>query len=80
MAIISRSGSKTANGASTNIAPLQTALEGYGSYPTSALGETYGSELLAGVVGFTPDLIGSVGTDGVEGYSEWFSAIRRTLR
>ena len=45
-----------------------TTLESDGSYPTTASGETYGSELLANQVGEIPDLISAIGVNGIEGY------------
>ncbi len=37
-------------------------------YPVNKNGETYGSALLSDVVGEEPDLIASIGVDGVKGY------------
>lgn len=39
-----------------------------GTYPVTASGETYGSELLANQVGEIPDLISAIGINGVSGY------------
>ena len=43
-------------------------LDENGAYRVNQKGETYGSELLSGVVGAAPDLIAAVGVDGVQGY------------
>lgn len=37
-------------------------------YPVNKNGETYGSALLSDIVGEEPDLIASIGVDGVKGY------------
>lgn len=47
---------------------LMDTLEADNTYPVSASGETYGSVLLADVVGAWPDLLSAVGDDGVCGY------------
>ena len=47
---------------------LADTLEADHSYPTTASGETYGSVLLADVVGAWPDLLSAVGDGGVQGY------------
>ena len=45
----------------------QTALIN-GNFPKNARGETYGTALMAYVVGEMPDLQAAIGTDGQEGY------------
>lgn len=47
---------------------LKATLDENGNYPTNANGETYGSGLLAQIVGAEPDLISAVGDNDVEGY------------
>ncbi|WP_312941951.1 hypothetical protein [Oscillibacter sp.] len=47
---------------------LKATLSKDGSYPVNALGQTYGSGLLASVVGYKPDLIAAIGTGNVKGY------------
>ena len=47
---------------------LQTTLDENGNYPTNALGQTYGSALLAEIVGVEPDLISAEGVGGAVGY------------
>lgn len=37
-------------------------------YPVNNSGKTYGSALLSEIVGYEPDLISAIGTDGQEGY------------
>ncbi|MCI8688669.1 MAG: hypothetical protein HFF57_10280 [Lawsonibacter sp.] len=49
-------------------ARLMSALTADGDYPRAASGETYGSSMLAGIVGKEPDLISAVGVDGIEGF------------
>lgn len=47
---------------------LLETLDKNGDYPINSKGEAYGSAMLASVVGYEPDLISAIGTDGVEGY------------
>lgn len=47
---------------------LKATLDENNEYPVTASGKTYGSELLASVVGHKPDLILAEGEDGVVGY------------
>lgn len=47
---------------------LLSTLEANGSYPKTKAGETYGSVLLADVVGYEPDLISALGLNGISGY------------
>lgn len=47
---------------------LQESLGEVKSYPVNSHGETYGSTMLADVIGYEPDLISAIGVDGVEGY------------
>ena len=47
---------------------LLDTLDENGDYPVNSKGEAYGSAMLASVVGYEPDLISAIGTDGVEGY------------
>ena len=47
---------------------LKATLDENNEYPVTASGKTYGSELLASVVGHKPDLILAEGEDGVTGY------------
>lgn len=47
---------------------LSAELTNDGGYPVNALGETYGSKLMAEIVGCEPDLVSAVGVDDVEGY------------
>lgn len=49
-------------------ARLMSALTADGDYPRAASGETYGSSMLAGIVGHDPDLIAAKGTNGLYGY------------
>jgi len=39
-----------------------------GEYPVNSSGKTYGSAVLADIVGYEPDLISAIGTKGQEGY------------
>lgn len=39
-----------------------------GKYPVNARGETYGSTLMAEIVGEEPDLVSAIGVDGIKGY------------
>lgn len=45
-----------------------TAFEGVTEYAVNAAGETYGSAMMADVIGYEPDLISAVGDNGVSGY------------
>lgn len=56
------------NSVPTFAADLMCELNENGEYPTNTAGETYGSTLLASVVGHQPDLIAAVGVHGIEGY------------
>ena len=47
---------------------LLDTLDENGDYPVNSKGEAYGSAMLASVVGYEPDLISAIGTDGIEGY------------
>lgn len=47
---------------------LLSTLDANGNYPTTDAGETYGSILLADVVGYEPDLVAAQGIDGIVGY------------
>lgn len=47
---------------------LMSTLSSDGDYPRAASGETYGSSMLAGIVGHDPDLIAAKGTNGLYGY------------
>lgn len=47
---------------------LMKSLDDNQQYPVNKNGESYGSALLSDVVGKEPDLIASIGVDGVEGY------------
>ena len=42
-----------------------------GNYPVSDKGKTYGSALLSEIVGYEPELISAVGTDGQAGYVKY---------
>ncbi|BDF69120.1 hypothetical protein CE91St41_01010 [Oscillospiraceae bacterium] len=47
---------------------LASTLDSNGQYPVNAQGQSYGSGLLANMVGHAPDLIAATGENGVEGY------------
>lgn len=47
---------------------LKLALDADGNYPKTINGETYGSGLSSSIVGYKPDLISAIGTNGVSGY------------
>lgn len=47
---------------------LKATLDANGNYPKTANGETYGSGLLSSIVGYKPDLISAIGTNGLSGY------------
>lgn len=53
---------------SFSLAPIMDTLDANGDYPMNSAGQTYGSALVADVVGYEPDLISAVGTEGGEGY------------
>lgn len=55
-------------GSRAAVEALMAALELDGTYPETEAGETYGSTLLADVVGCEPDLIAARGTNGLDGY------------
>lgn len=59
----------TMNGAAfSKSRAFQELLGNANGYSVNSKGETYGSTMLAEVVGYEPDLISAVGVDGVEGY------------
>lgn len=63
------------------LAALSTDLTEDGGYPVNALGETYGSNLMAEIIGCEPDLVSAVGVDDVEGYvrsADLFAEISKT--
>lgn len=51
-----------------NDAELCPALAGITEYAVNAAGQTYGSAMLADVIGYEPELIAAVGDNGVSGY------------
>lgn len=59
---------------------LQASLGRSNGYSVNSRGETYGSTLLAEVVGYEPDLISAVGVDGVEGYIRYEDVCPNTFR
>ena len=59
---------------------LQASLGRANGYSVNSRGETYGSTLLAEVVGYEPDLISAIGVDGVEGYIRYEDVCPNTFR
>lgn len=55
-------------GAFTRARVMAAGLGSVNGYSVNSHGRTYGSTMLADVVGYEPDLISAVGVDGVEGY------------
>lgn len=49
---------------------LEADLDEHGGYPVNSLGQTYGSGSAAGAIGYSPDLLAVMATNGEFGYAK----------